>query len=627
MPAKKQPQRSGVVIASENDIIPEGQKVLWRPHPGPQTQALVTDCFEILFGGAKGGGKTACGIVWLLKGNPRERRRHVKAGTQPKPADITYINHPHYRALVLRKNLTDLGDWTDQAKRIYEPMGAVYRERPQPMFEFPSGAKIILGHLDDSDAFGKYQGQEFQRWLLEEATLVPDLKSYLLVMSCIRSTIADLKPQIFLTANPGGAGHAWCRERFVKPKAKDGTFVPPNTVITDTDTGLTRIYIPSRLTDNPTLMADPTYQKRLMMLPTAERLAFLEGNWDALSGLMFDEFRPTGPLLSEIDKYPNARHVIPARALDPWLHRWIGMDWGYGHEGAAYWGCEGADGRVNVYREEVAKKRGAESWGVEIALKSLDDLRGLESGAMTLYLSPDAWDKRNDTRSVADQFCDGIRKILGPDSVILLSDEQIPADGLTERMDMQRKMTITVRKAPNQRVAGVQYIRGLLRWWPLTEIEAEPFDTEFFMRLLRADANRAMEYRDAYYKAKTAEVLPGLVIHDCCPKAIEMIQTRMHDDKNPEDVEKVKEDPLDNCYDGFRYLVFARTKEKNRVPFRVHFDERMESVRRAHGGTLDGNTMIMVARKAEADFNRNSAALSDPIFIPRAGGRRSKFVQ
>lgn len=624
MPAKKQPAKSGVVIAHEKDKIPEGQKILWAPHPGPQTFALTCNCFEILYGGAKGGGKTAAGIIWLLKGNPGARRKHIREGTQCQPVDISYINHAHYRALVLRKNLTDLGDWIDKARRIYEPMGAIFRERPLPMFEFPMGAKIILGHLDDSDAFGKYQGQEFQRLLLEEATLIPEEKSYLMVMSCIRSVTKGLNPQIFLTSNPGGAGHAWVRGRFVKPKDKAGNPIPPNTVITDTDSGKTRIYIPAGLSDNPSL--SDSYKRQLLMLPEAERSAFLDGNWDALSGHMFEEFRPAGPLLSEIEKYPHARHVIAAKQLDPWLHRMIGMDWGYAHEGAAYWGCENSDGRFHVYREEVAKNRGAESWGVEIALKSLDDLRGMESGTMTLYLSPDAWDRRSDTRSVADQFCDGIRKVLGPDSVILLTDDQIPADSLSARMDEQKRLTITVRKAPNQRVAGVQYIRSLLRWKPLSEIEVEPFDTELFMRLLRTDSSRAMEYRDAYFKAQKAEVLPGLVIHSSCPKAIEMLQSRMHCDKNPEDVLKVKEDPLDNVYDGLRYLVFARTKEKNRIPFKVHFDQRMESVRRSHGGSLDGNTTVMVARKAELDFDRNSAAMTDPIFIPRAGGRRAKFA-
>ena len=43
---------------------------MWKPHEGPQTLALSINenVYEILYGGARGGGKTDAGIVWLLKG-------------------------------------------------------------------------------------------------------------------------------------------------------------------------------------------------------------------------------------------------------------------------------------------------------------------------------------------------------------------------------------------------------------------------------------------------------------------------------------------------------------------------------------------------------------------------------
>ena len=43
-------------------------KALFKPHKGQQTLALkVNDVYEILYGGARGGGNTTAGIVWLLK--------------------------------------------------------------------------------------------------------------------------------------------------------------------------------------------------------------------------------------------------------------------------------------------------------------------------------------------------------------------------------------------------------------------------------------------------------------------------------------------------------------------------------------------------------------------------------
>ena len=56
--------------------------IAWQPHSGPQTEALARSEFEILYGGARGGGKTEAGLAWLLRD----------------------IAHPKYRFLVIRRN-------------------------------------------------------------------------------------------------------------------------------------------------------------------------------------------------------------------------------------------------------------------------------------------------------------------------------------------------------------------------------------------------------------------------------------------------------------------------------------------------------------------------------------------
>lgn len=625
MPAKKKAAaipRTG--FASTDQHIPEGVKVLWRPHPGPQERALLAPEDEILYGGSKGGGKTACGIIWLLKGNPQDLRASQLRGDPPDPVDISYINHKHYRALVLRQNQNDLTDWIDKADRIYSQMGAEFRERPVMYFEFPTGARIVLGHLADSDAYTKYTGQEFQRFLLEEATLIPDLKSYEMVRSCIRSTYPKLKSQILLTANPGNKGHAWVRDRFVKVKAADGTFIKANTAIVEEFNirgkivRQTRVYIPARLTDNPSLMADPTYESKLLSLPAPERRALLDGDWDALSGNFFTDFRER-----HLSSEPaEAQHVIPSTPLEPWLPRAIGFDWGYGHDGAAFWGCDNIDGRFHVYRELVQRQRGAEQWGVDIALASIADLRGLEEHVMVLYMSHDAWDKRNDTRTVADQFSDGIRKVLGPNScIVLTADEE--QDSVMSRLREQRGMGIMVRKASNQRIAGAQYIASKLRWEPLTKNAVQQFDQEFFVNLLRADTQRAMEYREACMRKQEDEVLPGLLIHDCCKRLIAAIPALQRDEANPNDVLKVPGSEHDDCYDGFRYLVFSHSRGNNRLPKKIFVDRRIDQVVAAHGGHLDGQTRVWVARKAEADFEGDAMQFTEPIFISRMSSRRA----
>jgi hypothetical protein len=55
-------------------------------------------------------------------------------------------------------------------------------------------------------------------------------------------------------------------------------------------------------------------------------------------------------------------------------------------------------------------------------------------------------------------------------------------------------------------------------------------------------------------------------IADTCPKLIEAIPSRMHDDKRPGDVLKVSGDPLDDVADDARYGIytFITTTEKPR---------------------------------------------------------------
>lgn len=229
----------------------------WKPHP-KQEQALLSECYEILYGGARGGGKTDAGIVFML--------------TEPDPSLPLPIEVPEYRGLVLRKNYTDLKDWTDRAMIHYRPLGGIIRNGDE--IEFRCGAKIILGHLADDKSYMKYQGHEYQRELIEELTQIPSEELYLKILSSCRSTNPKLRPRSFSTANPGGPGHFWVKKRFVD-------VARPMTPFRDPVSGRTRVYIPARVDDNPTLMAnDPDYVKFLDSLPPDLKAYWREGSWD-----------------------------------------------------------------------------------------------------------------------------------------------------------------------------------------------------------------------------------------------------------------------------------------------------------------------------------------------------------
>src|SRR3990167_69787 len=227
----------------------------WRPNEGRQFDFLLAvasgEYYEVGYGGARGGGKTDAGIMSFLYD----------------------IYNPRYKALVVRKNADDLRDWSDRADRWYSGQSAKKTGNP-PEFTFSKGGKIRTGHLKDDNAFGKYQGHEYHKMLIEELTQIPTEENYLKLASSCRSTIPELKPCIISTFNPDGAGFSWVRRRF----SIQG--IPTKSIITiDPITKLKRIFIPARLQDNPYLNQDTSYKSFLDGLPDGLREAWRDGSW------------------------------------------------------------------------------------------------------------------------------------------------------------------------------------------------------------------------------------------------------------------------------------------------------------------------------------------------------------
>lgn len=264
-------------------ITPANNSRIIRPFPkSPQERALSISIHELLFGGARGGGKTDAGIMRCL------RHRLI----------------PRFRGLVIRRNYSDLCDWIDRANQIFSIVGA---KKSGGDFVFPSGATIRTGHLKDADAYTKYQGHEYQLMVIEELTQIPKEEYYQKLISSCRSTIPEVKPEIFCTCNPGGVGHSWVKKRFVSPSTPGVAFLAD---------GNYRIFIPAKLSDNPVLMQDRSYVLTLKSLPEHTRRAWLDGDWNALEGQYFDDFR-------------EVTHVIKPIELKPHWHRFMGIDWGY----------------------------------------------------------------------------------------------------------------------------------------------------------------------------------------------------------------------------------------------------------------------------------------------------------
>lgn len=266
--------------------------VVWVPQP-KQAEALVRREFEILYGGARGGGKTDAGIAWLLY-PVWDWLQAIRSKDLEKAKRLS-----RYRAVIIRKNADDLKDWIDRAQALYAQIfgnTVSFVGKPAEIRFGEDGPVFRTGHLKDSDAYQKYQGHEYQRILIEELTQIPSEENYEDLISSCRSTIPEIDPQVFATTNPDGLGFFWVKERFkipdwppAEPISSSSEIVMPN----GERKTIARVFVRALLDDNAKLKEkDLSYEVRLAgMKDEGRRKAWLQGYWGApiIEGVIFSE--------------------------------------------------------------------------------------------------------------------------------------------------------------------------------------------------------------------------------------------------------------------------------------------------------------------------------------------------
>lgn len=535
---------------------------------------------------------------------------------------LRHIDKQHYRSMVIRRNATDLREWEDKAREMYAPFGAKFVGKPSTI-RWPSGAVTYTGHLSDAHAWESVQGWEIQNLVLEEAGQIPDEERYMKLIGSLRSKFEDIPTQVLLTANPGGPGHGWLKRRFIDARDYNGVPSEPYKEFDPDGKGRrSRIYIPALIDDNPVLLeSDPGYMDYLESLPPALRRAWRYGDWQAFEGAVFSEFRT----MRVPGEPPEACHVVAPEPVGRYCPRWMSLDWGYSHNCAALWFARLDDGRVHVYRELVTRGVGPEELGVRLAELTLPDLEQMAEGHMVLALSPDAFARRDDRNTVAQQLASGLGMVLGADAVFLMdaTEEERAEYGAKVWEAVQArhaaqlgKIRIAVKRANNDRVGGWSYMRQLLRWWPLREDKKSgTVDFSVIRDILRRPNGPELYAKYLETLVNRDEVLPKLLVHSCCPKLIEGIQRAQYDDYNKEDVKK---QDGDDEIDALRYGLMAHRKDDVTLPRGVRVAKSMEEAVVAYG-SLSPHSLAMMAMQREAAYKKETAQA--PI-RPHRGVRR-----
>ena len=193
------------------------------------------------------------------------------------------------------------------------------------IFLFPNGSFIKLGYCKNEKDANQYQGQEYDVVGFEEATLFTE-GQIVFISTCARNTRPDFTPRIYYTCNPGGVGHYYIKRLFI-----DRDF-------TETEKPENYTFIPATIYDNEVLLKhDDTYMNILDSLPEELRRAHRDGDWDALSGQYFREFR------REI-------HVVEPFEIPSTWFKYVTIDYGLDCL-AAYWIAVDFNGTCFVYRE------------------------------------------------------------------------------------------------------------------------------------------------------------------------------------------------------------------------------------------------------------------------------------
>jgi phage terminase large subunit len=368
---------------------PETVELDYDPFP-KQEQFHASRAKYRLFGGAAGPGKS---MALLME------------------AVIQAQGHPGANTLVLRRTFPELEASILNYFRREIPRRLYWSfDESKHLVEWKNGSTTRFGYCATEHDVYQYQGAEYLFIGIDELTLFT-LRQWQFLTSRNRCPLPGTVPNMAGATNPGNIGHAWVKALWIDKQPAPGMERPEQYDPADYD------FVAARLADNPIYALDGGYKKTLEALPTHLKRAFLDGEWDVFAGQYFDKFDVN-------------RHIVRAEGLGwrPWWPRWISIDWGFEHPAATYWNAQAPsptvrrsdDGaattttRVVTYREYVTRRTSPRDLAREIIARSVSgESAGSTDGGTVgrekidaIYLSPDAFARRTDEASIAEQMGD-----------------------------------------------------------------------------------------------------------------------------------------------------------------------------------------------------------------------------
>ena len=323
-------------------------ETIWTP---TAKQQLLLSCpvYEVMFGGAAGGGKSDALLLDHVKQHRVVHEHYQATGIRTRG-----------RAILLRKEFGRLKDLMFRAANLFPVVsGGKMRWRENDhMWYCECGYRFEFGHLEGAQDHLNYVGQEFSAIYIDQVEEIP-YEQYSMLKTRVRTSEEILKPLlcIRLTANPMGRHADWVKKRFVEPNRKGFQVI---TEVIETSQGpveRTRVFIPSTLRDNPYLPKE--YEAELLSAPEHIRRALLDGDWDVTPGSFFGDV--FDPRIHVIDDLGPTEIRIPSN----WPVFRAG-DWGSRAPACCLWIAVDNDGLLIVLDELYGPGEEATRWAKRI---------------------------------------------------------------------------------------------------------------------------------------------------------------------------------------------------------------------------------------------------------------------
>ena len=369
-----------------------GTRVLYPIWPGPQTEFMTSQAEELLYGGAAGGGKSYALRAWA----------------------VNYcLTYPGARGVIFRQSFRQLEE-THLIEIVNEVPETVAHYAPSKHdLQFPNGSILMFRFCEKDEDARTYDTAEFSFMLFDEITHFSQFTYTYLTSRCRSSKPWWPGPRIRAGGTPLGKGHVWVKARW-KPEEQESQQVWQGPV---EEGGMTRQFIPARVTDNPAI--DKDYLKRLRALPDEEYRAKALGDWDVRTDQFFTRWR--------LDV-----HTISPFEIPPDWNRYICHDYGFNAPFATLWLARPPGTKIAyVYREQYGPGVTADRQ-IAMAVEACDEASEKIRAAV---LDPSLYNKVNVKGERIDSIADDWKPHFN-----------------------------TVIRGDNNRVAGWQLVRKLLDW-------------------------------------------------------------------------------------------------------------------------------------------------------------------